>query len=61
MTKFLHIIIGILYIVLGAVTLITNIFIFKELQPEYSRPLGGVLIVYGIFRMVRKFKKERNV
>ncbi|WP_018675167.1 DUF308 domain-containing protein [Riemerella columbina] len=62
MFNYLSIFAGIIYIVLGVVVLVYKFFVIP-LEDYVAYPLGILMIVYGIFRIVRaiyKIKKERN-
>ena len=50
---------GFFYIVLGIVVIIYKFFIIP-VEPNVAYPLGGLLILYGIFRIVRAFYKMRK-
>ena len=53
---------GFFYIVLGIVVIIYKFFIVI-LEPNIAYPLGGLLILYGIFRIVRaiyKIKQQKD-
>lgn len=53
---------GIFYIVLGIVVLVYKFFVIT-LEPVVAYPLGILLIVYGVFRMMRayyKYKENKN-
>ncbi len=50
---------GFFYIVLGIVVIIYKFFIVI-LEPNIAYPLGGLLILYGIFRIVRAIYKIKQ-
>lgn len=50
---------GLFYIVLGIVVIIYKFFIII-LEPNVAYPLGALLILYGIFRIVRAFYKIKQ-
>ncbi len=59
MFNWLSLITGIFYIVLGIVVILYKFFIII-LEPNVAYPLGGLLIVYGIFRIVRAIFRIKN-
>ncbi|WP_370897624.1 C4-dicarboxylate ABC transporter [Chryseobacterium gossypii] len=62
MFNWLSLITGLFYIVLGIVVIVYKFF-FTILEPAVAYPLGSILILYGIFRIVRaisKIKKSKN-
>ncbi|SHK07610.1 C4-dicarboxylate ABC transporter [Epilithonimonas mollis] len=59
MFKWLSLITGIFYIVLGIVVILYKFFIII-LEPNVAYPLGGLLIAYGIFRIVRAIVGIKN-
>ncbi|CAA7390322.1 hypothetical protein CHRY9393_02626 [Chryseobacterium fistulae] len=59
MFNWLSLITGLFYIVLGIVVIIYKFF-FTILEPAIAYPLGGVLIIYGIFRIFRAISKIKN-
>jgi len=59
MFNWLSLVTGFFYIVLGIVVIIYKFFIII-LEPNIAYPLGGLLILYGIFRMVRAVYKIRQ-
>lgn len=52
MFNWLSLITGLFYIVLGIVVIVYKFFIVI-LEPNVAYPLGGLLIAYGVFRIVR--------
>lgn len=53
---------GVFYIVLGIVVLVYKFFVIP-LDAVVAYPLGGLLIVYGFFRLMRayyKYKEQRD-
>lgn len=62
MFNWLSLITGFFYIALGVVVIIYKFFIVI-LEPNIAYPLGGLLIVYGIFRIARaiyRLKKAKD-
>lgn len=62
MFNWLSLVAGIGYIVLGIAVIVYKFFIVI-LEPNIAYALGGLLIIYGIFRIVRalyKFKEDRD-
>lgn len=59
MFNWLSLITGFFYIVLGIVVIVYKFFIV-HLEPNIAYPLGGLLIAYGIFRIVRVIIKLKN-
>lgn len=62
MFNWLSLITGFFYIALGIAVIIYKFFVIF-LEPNVAYPLGGLLILYGLFRIVRavyKIKAERN-
>ena len=60
--NWLSIVAGFFYLVLGIVVIIYKFFVIF-LEPNVAYPLGGLLILYGIFRIARaifKIREERN-
>lgn len=44
---------GVLYIMVGALVLYARYFGTLPLSPTYAYVLGGILVLYGIFRIYR--------
>ncbi len=59
MFNWLSLVTGLFYIILGIVV-ITYKFFFVVLEPTVAYPLGGVLMVYGIFRIIRAISRLKN-
>lgn len=62
MFNWLSIITGFFYIVLGIAVIIYKFFVII-LEPNIAYPLGGLLILYGLFRIGRtiyKIKASKN-
>ena len=59
MFNWLSLITGFFYIVLG-ITVIIYKFFFYFLEPNIAYFLGGLLILYGIFRIVRAVYRIRD-
>ncbi|WP_309873434.1 DUF308 domain-containing protein [Chryseobacterium camelliae] len=62
MFNWLSLVTGIFYIVLGIVVMVYKFF-FTILEPTVAYPLGGLLIIYGIFRIFRavtRIKKSKD-
>jgi hypothetical protein len=60
--NWLSVVTGFFYIALGIVVVIYKFFIIT-LEPNIAYPLGGLLMIYGLFRIVRaiiKLKRSRN-
>jgi len=52
MFNWLSLITGFFYIILGIAVIVYKFFIIF-LEPNIANPLGGLLILYGIFRISR--------
>jgi len=62
MFNWLSIITGLFYIVLGIVV-VTYKFFFIVLEPSVAYALGAILVLYGVFRIVRgilRLKKSKD-
>ncbi|MCZ2084758.1 C4-dicarboxylate ABC transporter [Kaistella sp. SH11-4b] len=62
MFNWLSVVAGLFYVVLGIVVIIYKFFVIY-LEPNVAYSLGGLLVTYGIFRMVRaiyKIKEQRD-
>ncbi|WP_379966056.1 C4-dicarboxylate ABC transporter [Epilithonimonas sp. UC225_85] len=59
MFNWLSLITGLFYIVLGIVVIVYKFFIII-LEPNVAYPLGGLLIAYGVFRIVRAIIRIKN-
>ena len=62
MFNWLSLVTGVFYIILGIFVMIYK-FLFVVLDPKVALALGILLIIYGIFRIVRavyKIKDSRN-
>jgi uncharacterized membrane protein HdeD (DUF308 family) len=59
MFNWLSFVLGFFYIVLGIVVIIYKFFVIT-LEPNIAYPLGGLLILYGIFRIVRAIYRTRQ-
>lgn len=59
MFKWLSLVTGLFYIVLGIVVIYYKFF-FTILEPAVAYPLGGLIILYGIFRMYRAVLKIKD-
>jgi uncharacterized membrane protein HdeD (DUF308 family) len=59
MFNWLSLITGLFYIVLGIVVIVYKFFIII-IEPNVAYPLGGLLIAYGIFRIVRAVISLKN-
>ncbi|WP_370692010.1 C4-dicarboxylate ABC transporter [Kaistella sp. SH40-3] len=60
--NWLSVVAGLFYVVLGIVVIIYKFFVIY-LEPNVAYSLGGLLVTYGIFRMVRaiyKIKEQRD-
>ncbi|MDR6159838.1 MULTISPECIES: DUF308 domain-containing protein [Chryseobacterium] len=57
--NWLSLITGLFYIVLGIVVIMYKFF-FTILEPGVAYALGGLLILYGIFRIYRAISKIKN-
>lgn len=60
MFNWLSIIAGVFYVILGVVVIVYKFFAIP-LEANMAYLLGGLLIIYGIFRVVRSIKKFKNV
>ena len=59
MFNWLSLVTGLFYIVLGIVIIVYKFF-FTLLEPAVAYPLGGLVILYGIFRIWRAVSKIKN-
>jgi len=59
MFNWLSVVTGLFYIVLGIVVMYYRFF-FTVLEPGVAYALGGLLILYGIFRIYRAVTKIKN-
>lgn len=59
MFNWLSLVTGLFYIVLGIVVILYKFF-FTVLEPGVAYALGGLLILYGIFRIYRAVSKIKN-
>ncbi|SFI94636.1 hypothetical protein SAMN05421638_1662 [Kaistella treverensis] len=57
--NWLSLITGIFYIVLGIYVIIYKFFVIF-LEPNIAYSLGGLLILYGLFRIVRSIYRIRQ-
>lgn len=58
--KFLSLLAGICYFILGIFVLIKKSFIITELEPNMAYILGTIIMVYGLFRIFRGIKMIKN-
>ncbi|AZI56214.1 C4-dicarboxylate ABC transporter [Epilithonimonas vandammei] len=59
MFNWLSLITGIFYIVLGVFVILYKFFIIV-LEPNVAYPLGALLVLYGIFRIIRAIIRIKN-
>ncbi|WP_072962077.1 DUF308 domain-containing protein [Chryseobacterium arachidis] len=59
MFNWLSLVTGLFYIVLGVVVILYKFF-FTVLEPNIAYVLGGLLIIYGIFRIYRALTKIKK-
>ncbi|MCF2220304.1 DUF308 domain-containing protein [Chryseobacterium sp. PS-8] len=59
MFNWLSLVTGLFYIVLGIVVIFYKFF-FTILDPGVAYALGGLLILYGIFRIYRAITRIKN-
>ena len=65
LNNWLSLAIGVAYVVLGIVVIIFKFFVI-DLEPNVAYPLGALIIVYGISRIIRAItrllekKNEKN-
>ena len=59
MFNWLSLVTGLFYIVLGIVVMLYKFF-FTVLEPGIAYALGGLLILYGIFRIYRAVTRIKN-
>ncbi len=59
MFNWLSLVTGLFYIVLGIVVMYYRFF-FTVMEPGVAYALGGLLILYGIFRIYRAVTKIKN-
>ena len=60
--KWLSVVAGFFYILLGIVVIIYKFFVIF-LEPNIAYPLGGLFVLYGIFRIARvifRIREERD-
>jgi uncharacterized membrane protein HdeD (DUF308 family) len=60
MFNWLSLVTGLFYIVLGVVVIFYKFF-FTVLEPGVAYALGGLLMLYGIFRIYRAISKIKNI
>ena len=53
----LSLVVPVCYVAMGFYVIIEKIFIVKIQPPMLAYALGGVLIIYGLFRLYRAFKQ----
>ncbi len=51
---YLSLVVPICYVIIGGYVIKEKFFIAK-LEPQFAYPLGGVLILYGLFRFYRAY------
>jgi uncharacterized membrane protein HdeD (DUF308 family) len=59
MFNWLSLVTGLFYIVLGVVVIIYKFF-FTILEPGVAYAMGGLLILYGIFRIYRAVSRIKD-
>jgi uncharacterized membrane protein HdeD (DUF308 family) len=59
MFNWLSLVTGLFYIVLGIVIIVYKFF-FTLLEPAVAYPLGGLVMLYGFFRIWRAVSKIKN-
>ncbi|WP_324290987.1 C4-dicarboxylate ABC transporter [Chryseobacterium wangxinyae] len=59
MFNWLSLVTGLFYIVLGVVIIVYKFF-FTLLEPAVAYPLGGLVMLYGVFRIWRAVSKIKN-
>jgi uncharacterized membrane protein HdeD (DUF308 family) len=59
MFNWLSLVTGLFYIVLGIVIIVYKFF-FTLLEPAVAYPLGGLVMLYGVFRIWRAVSKIKN-
>ncbi|MDV7699101.1 C4-dicarboxylate ABC transporter [Chryseobacterium soli] len=59
MFKWLSLVTGFFYIVLGIVVIVYKFF-FTIVEPAVAYPLGALIILYGLFRIYRAILKIKN-
>ena len=59
MFNWLSLVTGFFYIILGIAVILYKFFIIF-LEPNIAYPLGGLLILYGLFRIVRAIYRIRQ-
>ncbi len=60
--KWLSVVAGFFYILLGIVVIVYKFFVIF-LEPNIAYPLGGLFVLYGIFRIARvifRIREERD-
>ncbi|SFT84323.1 hypothetical protein SAMN05421857_3656 [Chryseobacterium formosense] len=59
MFNWLSLVTGLFYIILGIVIIVYKFF-FTVLEPTVAYPLGGLVMLYGFFRIWRAVSKIKN-
>jgi len=59
MFNWLSLVTGLFYIILGIVVIVYKFF-FTILEPTIAYAMGGLLILYGIFRIYRAISKIKD-
>ncbi|WP_185113405.1 C4-dicarboxylate ABC transporter [Chryseobacterium sp. ERMR1:04] len=59
MFNWLSLITGLFYIVLGGIVIYYKFF-FTTLEPAVAYAMGGLLMLYGVFRIYRAVSKIKN-
>ena len=57
--KWLSVVAGFFYILLGIVVIVYKFFVIF-LEPNIAYPLGGLFVLYGIFRIARVIFRIRE-
>ena len=60
MFNWLSLVAGLAYVLLGVYVMIYKFFPPNQLEDATAYALGGLLVVYGVFRLVRFFLKIRK-
>ena len=60
MFNWLSLVAGLAYVLLGVYVMIYKFFPPNQLEDATEYALGGLLVVYGVFRLVRFFLKIRK-
>lgn len=60
MFNWLSLVTGFFYIIMGFLVIINKSLVTFKLQPMVSYAMGGLLILYGVFRIFRAIYRLKN-